>query len=149
MNRRFFITSTLLSSVAVSSLSFASPTRHSLNRKKLVRFIDALIPKDETPSASELGLVKTISHKKELSKLANELLHRMDQLSLEMFQKDSERIAEHQYLLLIEETFQRQITNALIEYFFQECLDLYYSKIESWSASVVTVPPQPLGFQHS
>jgi len=159
MNRRTFLGYlsgiTGLSFLSTFSVHQVTEVIIPLNPKlaALPFFLDTLIPEDETPSASALGVhLEIIRHAKKITnypKLLELGCHWLDMNAKKRGFNDYASLPEA-YRILIVEKAEREAINTTAKIFFDRILAdsfrFYYSNPASWSALGLSSPPQPIGY---
>ena len=157
MYRRRFL-GLLCEAAAIAPLVFhirtsAAVTDNTMiSRETLSAFLDVLIPKDETPAASELGIhTKIILHAYSvenyipLLKLGMDWLDNQSQISFsknykELGKKEQEKLA---YIASSQEA------PSVVQLFFDriknDAFFMYYTQPDSWKGMIGS-PPQPYGY---
>jgi hypothetical protein len=119
----------------------------------LERFADVLIPRDQSPSASDLRLVALLNAEAAFDRRLVRILRRgaswLDRSARSDFGRDYAELddasADH-----IAQVATSAPIDAVERIFFErariELFSLYYSRPESWSGLPASLPPQPLGF---
>lgn len=147
MKRRFFIQALPFLSVSAKPLAvFASPGINSVNSNELIKLLDLLIPADDSPSASQLNIHQDLLNNHKYLKLTKKSLNSINSMSRVLHNKTFEQLTTEQSNQTIQVLFDDASKGPLFSYFYQQCLELYYAKPESWQQSPITTPPQPLGF---
>ena len=119
----------------------------------LKAFVDTLIPEDETPSASQLGVARELFELFETSQLPLDLLiimsRWMDSEALKL-SADSFAVLDEQGRNRIVLQLEKSSGNTIGRLFFEQIryhtFGLYYAHPESWTNLGIIAPPQPLGY---
>jgi hypothetical protein len=154
--RRFLRLLVALSSVVPASVLLAVPGGKSTRRisiKALGPYLDTLIPEDQTPSATQLGVDKSLL----AVSRANSRFARLIALGCEWLDKQARDQGFADFSAL-DETAQQAIVAAaegsparsLPRSFFNSTRKMvfryYYAHPESWRSLGYAGPPQPFGF---
>jgi hypothetical protein len=130
----------------------ASLDKVGVNSETLSAFLDVLIPKDETPSASELNThTKIIAHGYRIENyivLLQQGLAWLDRQSVTYFMKPYAALStrEQERVTYLAST---QDAPSIVQLFFSriknDALFIYYTQPESWKGMIES-PPQPYGY---
>ncbi|NOX08910.1 MAG: gluconate 2-dehydrogenase subunit 3 family protein [Gammaproteobacteria bacterium] len=161
MKRRFFLKyslagmiSTWAGSASTASISLGQPINHNPQQNTLRAFIDVLLPEDETPSASQLGIDEEI-----LTRVANHpnytrLLHGglawLDKMAYAQYNRRGFTLltqAQREAIVrMAEATKMPSAQRLFFEQIRKDSFLFYYSHPQSWSNLGFNGPPQPAGF---
>ncbi|MCS3904020.1 hypothetical protein J2T55_002052 [Methylohalomonas lacus] len=119
----------------------------------LAVFLDTLMPADETPAASELGIDQALLERAAADDRYERLIRNgcglLDRVSQRAYARDFSELDEAQRIRIVE-FFERQGPRTLARAFFRSVRDdlfeLYYSQPQSWPGLGMDRPPQPAGY---
>ena len=119
----------------------------------LTAFLDTLMPADETPAASELGVDKTLLDKAETDRRYRRLLTRgcdwLDNMAVNTYQTHFTALTEQQRIHVVK-LMERSEPGTLARVFFSrlrtDLFEHYYSQPASWKGLDIDRPPQPNGY---
>ncbi len=123
------------------------------NATTLAAFVDTLMPADETPAASELGIDRMLQARAEADDHYRRLLREgcglLDRVAQRAYGRDFSELDEEQRVRIVE-FFERQGPRTLARAFFRgvrdDLFELYYSQPQSWTGLGMDRPPQPAGY---
>ena len=116
-------------------------------------FLDTLIPEDETPSASALGvgadivnLAKSITNYTKLLELGCQWLDANAQsLGFDDFTA-LPQVAKDSVVAKAERASETDIGKIFFDRVYADALRFYYSNPDSWTSLGISSPPQPIGY---
>lgn len=112
-------------------------------------FLDVLIPGDETPSATQAGMDRTIGS---IKQLAPYVIKGCEWLDNEARRKGGREfatlneVAQIQIVRQAENSPATSLPRLFFELMLDLCYQIYYTHEEAWAGIGYTGPPQPLGF---
>lgn len=123
-------------------------------KKTLPAFLDTLIPRDESPSATDLTvdqkLLQKLNKNKRYQKLVDHGCNWLEEYSQKELQQSFNQLSEEQRISIVS-LLAKQKTGTDLRRFFDrirtDAFQFYYSDAGSWQGLGIDLPPQPLGFE--
>ena len=152
--RRTFIR--LLSTLPLLSYAPRLLARPSLRdfRTTLVAFLDTLMPADDTPAASDLGVPDKLMSLADSDRRYERLLLNgclwLDNMALKRHDYEFHALDEWQRVAIVErlETSQApRFARVFMRRVLADLYEFYYSQPRSWPGLGIERPPQPLGYR--
>lgn len=119
----------------------------------LTAFIDTLMPADDTPAASALGIDLALQARAENDRRYRSLLQNgcawLDEIAQRAYGAGFSELPEHQrvrVLEFIEQLAPRSPARVFFRRLQADLFELYYSHPESWPGLGIDRPPQPHGY---
>lgn len=125
----------------------------ALVERILPTFLDTLMPADESPSASSLGVHNDILEKSTGDDHYRRLLVKgcrwLEQVSLREFDVSFDRLSDRQQFIVVDKMAnmnKRTIAHVFFKRLQADLFDYYYARPASWQGLGINRPPQPLGY---
>lgn len=121
----------------------------------LIAFVDTLMPADDSPAASEVGVHQQLLNRADGDRRYNRLLLNgclwLENIALKQYNTEFRSLAEQRRITIVEliatgETprFARIFFNRVQDDLFE----IYYSQPGSWRGLGIDRPPQPIGYMN-
>ncbi len=158
MDRRKFLSRLIQSSSLIPlfshvPLAFSANSEVSSSLTALPRFLDTLLPADSTPSATQLGVDKTlVAHAKKITNYSQLLAigcRWLDKQSKFVYGKNFSELSDEEAYQVVTQLEQTEPSSN--EYLFfdrikSDSFTFYYAHPASWQDLGIASPPQPLGY---